>query len=51
LSAKQFSDSGPTVWKSLSNNCKQAVTCTVTTFKHKLKSKPFYLTYGEQSTD
>jgi len=48
LSAKAFSVSGPTVWNSLPNSCKQAE--LVTTFKCKLKSKLFYLAHGEQPT-
>jgi len=48
LSAKAFCVSGPPVWNSLSNNCKQAE--LVTTFKRKLKSELFYLAYREQSS-
>jgi len=48
LSAKAFCVSGPTVWNSLPNHCKQAE--LVTTFKHKLKSELFYLAYFEQPT-
>ena len=44
LSAKAFCVSGPTVWNSLPN------AELVTTFKRKLKSKLFYLVYGEQPT-
>jgi len=48
LSAKAFCVSGPAVWNSLPNSCEQAE--LVTTFKCKLKSKLFYLAYGEQPT-
>jgi len=48
LSAKAFCVSGPTVWNSLSNSCKQAE--LVTTFKYKLKYELFYLAYSEQPT-
>jgi len=48
LSAKASCVSGPMVWNSLPNSCKQAK--LVTTFKHKLKSELFYLAYGEQPT-
>jgi len=48
LSAKTFCVSGPTVWNSLPNSCKQAE--LVTTFKCKLKSKVLYRAYREQPT-
>ena len=48
LSAQAFCVSGPIVWNSLPNSCKQAE--LVTASKCKLKSKLFYLAYGEQPT-
>jgi len=48
LSAEAFCVSGPTVWKSLPNSCKQAE--LVSTFKCTLTSDWFYLAYGEQPT-
>jgi len=47
LSAKPFRVSGPTVWNSLPNSCKQAE--LVTTFKRKLKSELFHLAYTVNS--